>query len=102
MGLVRCVSAREGALRDTARGLGSLVHWAEADLRTTVRVWFDKAGHWWIRFEDGTTEKASEVHLDNAVTRYKEDGFGDLQPGGPRGVMVGELVAWTNGDEIHA
>ncbi len=58
----------------------------------TVTVWFSAAGHWFVAFPDGRVEKASEVQLDNAITRYKADGFRDLLPGGPRGVIVGELV----------
>lgn len=65
-------------------------------MRPIVKVWFDKGGFWHVAFEDGTVRQAGQVNLDACVTQYKADGFMELQPGGPRGIVVGELVAMVD------
>jgi hypothetical protein len=54
-------------------------------------VWWHE-GHWRVWF-DGEMHEAAGVAFKNGKTDLKEDGFKEY-PGGPRGVIRGELMAW--------
>jgi hypothetical protein len=58
-------------------------------------VWWSTEGgaHWRFLNEAGELVKAKWVRLGPGVTDMKDDGFRDL-PGGPRGVLKAEIVAW--------
>lgn len=69
-----------------------------SDRGVQVVVWFDKSGVWLVSFGD-CVKRAKWVSLRDAVTDYKADGFSEYQPGGPRGVVRGELVAYDPVEE---
>ncbi len=67
----------------------------------TVYVWYDKAAtddRVWCVKRDGVVVRAQAVAFpDGAATAFKPDGFLDLQPSGPRGIIVAEVVI-THGE----
>lgn len=62
----------------------------------SVLVWYDKTATddrvWCVRrTSDGSTVRASRVDFPSwSATKYKADGFQELQPGGPRGVVFAD------------
>ena len=62
-----------------------------------ARVWYDKADSerpWRIRYADGSLTRAEHVTFEYAETLFKDDAFMEL-PGGPRGILEGELSRVT-------
>lgn len=86
--------ASQLAPRVRARLPGALERGHGTVVGDRVTVWFARAGHWWIRWPDGRTEKAMEVALTDAETEIKDDAWLDL-PGGPRGIIHGTLVGYS-------
>jgi hypothetical protein len=63
---------------------------------TEVIVWYDKSATdrrvWCVR-RGAETVRAQRVDFpDGCTTVFKEDGFLELQPGGPRGVIQANSV----------
>ncbi len=59
-----------------------------------ARVWYDKTDSdrpWRIRYHDGTNARAEKVTFEYAETLFQDNAFMDL-PGGPRGILEGELA----------
>jgi hypothetical protein len=64
-------------------------------------VWWNKSGEggpWLVRFPDGTIGRCEWVTFGECRTDINHEGFRDL-PGGPRGVLRGEVVGFELAEE---
>jgi hypothetical protein len=59
-----------------------------------ARVWFsrgDEARPWRISYVDGKQTRAEAVEFARAATLFQTEGFRELLPEGPRGIVEGDL-----------
>lgn len=70
----------------------------------TAFVWYDKSATdervWCVKTEFATVRAKAVAFPEGAATQFKADGFMDLQPGGPRGIIVAEKVTVWDAESI--